>query len=107
MTNQSARDRAEELGTAWFKAADQTEVLTTWLDEEVRIGGVVAVDSRCACGKEATTRLSSPRWGEWDVCSRCAVEQFVTLHGLYDLLDDLSRVTRQATSSIQLDRMLG
>jgi hypothetical protein len=86
---------------------DQTEALFTWLDREVGFGSVVAVGSRCACGKEATVALHSPRWGDWDVCSRCAVEQFVALHGLWSLLDDLCRVTRQATSSIQLDMMLG
>ena len=86
---------------------DQTEVLFTWLDREVGISGVVAVGSRCSCGEEASVALHSPRWGDWDACSRCAVEQFVTLHGLWTLLDDLDRVTREATSSIQLDMMLG
>lgn len=102
-----SRARAADVADSWWQAKDQTEVLFTWLDREVRVGGVVAVDSRCACGKEASVALHSPRWGDWDVCSRCAVEQFVALHGLGELLDDLGRVTRQATSSIQLDVMLG
>ena len=50
-------------------------------DPDARMGGVVAVGSRCHCGKDATAVVYTEVWGDEDLCRPHAEEWLAQLHG--------------------------
>ena len=50
-------------------------------DPDARMGGVVAVGSRCHCGKDATAVVCTEVWGDEDLCRPHAEEWLAQLHG--------------------------
>ena len=49
-------------------------------DPDARLGGTVAIGSRCYCGKEATAVLYSEAWGDQDYCEPHARYRLAQLH---------------------------
>jgi hypothetical protein len=105
---EEARQWAAENGFITSVPAGDKPLLSTWRDAEAELGGVVAVGSRCDCGvNEAQTVLNSPRWGAWDVCHPCGVEQLAVLRGIdADMMARPDLIRRVAVRCIELDRML-
>ena len=50
-------------------------------DPDARMGGTVAISSRCHCGKDATAVIYSEVWGDEDFCEPHARELLAQLHG--------------------------